>query len=199
MRCFTNHLEHASLITGMQIVFLHFVFIVFLPNIVSSLSTFILNVTDLVTTLVLSRITFPDPYNFMKNIFLLKQPPSLLSILLLTTTMVLSRYQGNFVMTHGLQNRFNSVQFNPSVVSDSSQPYEPARQASLSITNSQSSPKLMSIELVMPPSHLILCHPLLLLPPIPPSIRVFSMSLLFASGGQSTGVSTSTSVLPMNT
>ena len=44
----------------------------------------------------------------------------------------------------------------------------------LSITNSQSSPKLISIELVMPSSHLILCHPLLLLPPIPPSIRVFS-------------------------
>ena len=180
MRCFTNHLEHASLITGMQIVFLHFVFIVFLPNIVSSLSTFILNVTDLVTTLVLSRITFPDPYNFMKNIFLLKQPPSLLSILLLTTTMVLSRYQGNFVMTHGLQNRFNSVQFNPSVVSDSSQPYEPARQASLSITNSRSLHKLISIELVMISSHLILCCPLLLMPSIPPSIRVFSMSQPFA-------------------
>ena len=49
-----------------------------------------------------------------------------------------------------------------------------ARQASLSITNSQSSPKLMSIESVMPSSHLILCRPLLLLPPIPPSIRVFS-------------------------
>ena len=48
------------------------------------------------------------------------------------------------------------------------------RQASLSITNSRSSPKLMSIELVMPSSHLILCRPLLLLPPIPPSIRVFS-------------------------
>ena len=44
----------------------------------------------------------------------------------------------------------------------------------LSITNSQSLPKLMSIKLVMPSSHLILCHPLLLLPPIPPSIRVFS-------------------------
>ena len=44
----------------------------------------------------------------------------------------------------------------------------------LSITNSQSLPKLMSIESVMPSSHLILCHPLLLLPPIPPSIRVFS-------------------------
>ena len=49
-----------------------------------------------------------------------------------------------------------------------------ARQASLSITNSYSLPKLMSIESVMPSSHLILCRPLLLLPPIPPSIRVFS-------------------------
>ena len=49
-----------------------------------------------------------------------------------------------------------------------------ARQASLSITNSRGSPKLMSIELVMPSSHLILCHSLLLLPPIPSSIRVFS-------------------------
>ena len=49
-----------------------------------------------------------------------------------------------------------------------------ARQASLSITNSRSLPKLMSIESVMPSSHLILCQPLLLLPPIPPSIRVFS-------------------------
>ena len=49
-----------------------------------------------------------------------------------------------------------------------------ARQASLSITNSRSSLKLMSIESVMPYSHLILCRPLLLLPPIPPSIRVLS-------------------------
>src|SRR5574340_82149 len=49
-----------------------------------------------------------------------------------------------------------------------------ARQASLSITNSRSSLKLMSIESVMPSSHLILCRPLLLLPPIPPSIGVFS-------------------------
>ena len=48
-----------------------------------------------------------------------------------------------------------------------------AHQASLSITNSRSSLKLTSIESVMPSSHLILCHPLLLLPPIPPSIRVF--------------------------
>ena len=49
-----------------------------------------------------------------------------------------------------------------------------ARQASLSITNTRSLLKLISIELVMPSSHLILCRPLLLLPPIPPSIRVFS-------------------------
>ena len=53
-------------------------------------------------------------------------------------------------------------------------PWIAARQASLSITNSRSSLKLMSIESVMPSSHLILCCPLLLLPPLPPSIRVFS-------------------------
>ena len=52
-------------------------------------------------------------------------------------------------------------------------PWITARQASLSITNSRSLLKLMPIESVMPPSHLILCHPLLILPPIPPSIRVF--------------------------
>ena len=53
-------------------------------------------------------------------------------------------------------------------------PWIAARQASLSITISQSSLKLMSIELVMPCSHLMLCRPLLLLPPVPPSIRIFS-------------------------
>ena len=53
-------------------------------------------------------------------------------------------------------------------------PWIAARHASLSITNSQSSLKLTSIDLVMPSSHLILCCPLLLLPPIPPSTRVFS-------------------------
>ena len=67
----------------------------------------------------------------------------------------------------------SSVQFIRSVVSYSLRPHE-ACQASLSITNSQSLLKLMSIELVMPSSHLILCRPLLLLPPILPSIRVFS-------------------------
>ena len=72
-------------------------------------------------------------------------------------------------------------------------PWTAACQASLSITNSQSPPKPMSIESVMPSNHLILRHPLLLLPSIFPSIRVtFPMSQLFASGGQSIGVSTST-------
>ena len=74
-----------------------------------------------------------------------------------------------------------------------------AHMASLSITNSWRSPKLMSIEPVMPSNHLILCHPLILLPPFPPSIRVFPMSQLSTWGGQSIGVSASASVLPMNT
>ena len=75
-------------------------------------------------------------------------------------------------------------------------PWITARQASLSITNSQSLCKLMSIESVMPSNHLILCCPLLLLPLIFPRIRIFQMSQLFASGGQSTGVSALASVLP---
>ena len=66
------------------------------------------------------------------------------------------------------------LQFTRSVMSDSVTPWIAAPQASLSITNSRSSPRLMSIESVMPFSHLILCRQLLLLPPIPPSIRVFS-------------------------
>ena len=60
-----------------------------------------------------------------------------------------------------------------------STPWIAARQASLSITNSRSPPKPMSIELVMPSSHLTLCRPLLLLPPIPPSIKVFSNESTF--------------------
>ena len=66
------------------------------------------------------------------------------------------------------------VQFSRSVLSDSVTPWTAACQASLSITNSQSSPKLMSIESVMPSNHLILCRPLLHLPSIFPSIMVFS-------------------------
>ena len=75
-------------------------------------------------------------------------------------------------------------------------PWTTARQASLSIANSWSLHKLTSIELVMPSNHLILCHPLLLLPSIFPASQSFQMSQFFASGGQSIGVSAS--VLPMN-
>ena len=69
---------------------------------------------------------------------------------------------------------FNSVQFSHSVVSISATPWTAACQASLSITNSRSLLKLMSIESVMPSNHLILYHPLVLLPSIFPIIRVFS-------------------------
>ena len=78
-------------------------------------------------------------------------------------------------------------------------PWITAGQASLSITNSRSSLKLMSIKSVMPSSHLILCRPRLPLLPIPPSIGVFTVSQFFSWGGQSIGVSASPSVLPMNT
>ena len=73
-----------------------------------------------------------------------------------------------------------------------------ARQASLSITNSRSSLKLMSIESVMPSNHLIICCPLLLLPSIFPASESFLLSQIFPSGGQTIGVSATTSVLPMN-
>ena len=72
-----------------------------------------------------------------------------------------------------MDDHFNSVQLLSRVWLFAT-PWITARQASLSIINSWSLPKLMSIMLVMPSSHLILCCPLLLLPPIPPSIRVFS-------------------------
>ena len=77
-------------------------------------------------------------------------------------------------------------------------PWITARQASLSITNSQSSLKLTSIESMMPSSHLILCHPLLLLPSIFPASGSFQMSQFFPMGGQSIGASASASVLSMN-
>ena len=71
------------------------------------------------------------------------------------------------------RHQFSSVQ-SPSRVRIFATPWIAARQASLSITNSRSLLKLMSIKSVMPSSHLIPCCPLILLPPVPPSIRVFS-------------------------
>ena len=77
-------------------------------------------------------------------------------------------------------------------------PWTTACQASLSITNSWSLLKLMSIESTMPSNQLILCHPLLLLPSIFPASESFPMSQLITSGCQRIGASASASVLPMN-
>ena len=85
-------------------------------------------------------------------------------------TSFLNNHTVHNVIGHSVQ--FNSVQ-SFSRVRHSATPWTAARQASLSITNSQSSPKLMCIKLVMPCSHLILYRHLLLLPPLPPSIKVF--------------------------
>ena len=87
-------------------------------------------------------------YNF--PLFLYKRMPEIRKILQFSSVQLLSRVQ--LVVT----------------------PWTAACQASLSITNSRSLPKLMSIKSVMPSNHLILCHPLLFLPSIFPSIRVFS-------------------------
>ena len=85
------------------------------------------------------------------------------------------KWYGDFFKKLGVEpSSVSSVQFSHLVISDSVTPWIAARQTSLSITNSWSLLKLMSIKSVMPSSHLILCHPLLLLPPNPPSIRVFS-------------------------
>ena len=78
-------------------------------------------------------------------------------------------------------------------------PWTAAHQASLSITNSRSLLKLMSIELVVPSNHLILCHSLLLHLQSFPASGSFQMSQFFTAGGQSIGVSASASVFPMNT
>ena len=94
--------------------------------------------------------------------------------------------------------QFNSVQWLSSVQLFVT-PWIAVRQVSLSITNSWSLLKFMPIESVMPSSHLIYCHPLLLLTQSLPASGSFPMSQLFTWGGQSTGVSASTSVLPMNT
>ena len=77
-------------------------------------------------------------------------------------------------------------------------PWTAAHQASLSITNSQSLLKLMSIESVMPSNHLILCCPLLLLPSVFPSISVFSNESILCIRWPKYRVSVSASVLPMN-
>ena len=98
---------------------------------------------------------------------------------------------------HGIwYHQFSSVQW-LSRVRLFSTPWTAACQASLPITNSWCPPKPMSIVSVMPSNHLILCCPLLLLPSMFPVSGSFQMSQLSATGGQSIGVSASTSVPPM--
>ena len=91
--------------------------------------------------------------------------------------MSIDRWMDKEVVVHIHNGIFSSVQ-SLSRVQLFVTPWIAARQASLSITNSRSSLKPTSIESVMPSSHLILCHPLLFLPPIPPSIRVSSNELI---------------------
>ena len=98
----------------------------------------------------------------------------------------------NYLMRYSLEKSFIQT---PSFKT----PWTEVLQASLSITNSQSLVRLMSIELVLPFNHLILYCPLLLCPQSFPASGSFQMSQLFTSGGQNTGVSASKSVLSMNT
>ena len=101
------------------------------------------------------------------------------------------------VFTHSALFDFSSVQ-SLSHVWVFETPWTAAHQASLSITNSRSSPKFMCIELVIPSSHLILCRPLLLLPPILHSFRIFSNESTLRMRWESIRVSASASVLPIN-
>ena len=102
---------------------------------------------------------------------------------------------GYQIATYPNFSQFSSVTQSCSTLCE---PMDSACQATLSIANSWSLLKLMSIESVMPSSHLILCHPLLLPPSVFPASGSFQMSQFFTSGGQNIGASASASVLPMN-
>ena len=92
--------------------------------------------------------------------------------------MIIARFWDRRLIYKSQLLSFGSVHFSCSVVSDFATPWTAARQVSLSIINSRSLLTPMSIELVMPSNHLILCHPLLLPPSVFPSIRVFSNVLV---------------------
>ena len=104
-----------------------------------------------------------------------------------------------YLSTFSLKNNYMpcSVHFSPSVMSNSVMTWTASCQSSMSITNSQSLLKFMSIKSGMPTKHLIICHPFSCLQTFPAS-RSFPVSHFLASGSQSIGVSASTSVLPKN-
>ena len=116
---------------------------------------------------------------------------------LIVITISQQKCASNHHIAH-LKVQFSSVQ-SLSRVRLIATPWITACQASLSITNSRSLLKLMSIESVMPSNHLILCVPFSACPQSFPASGSFQMSQLFVSGGQSIGVSAPTSILPMNT
>ena len=101
------------------------------------------------------------------------------------------------ILLQNFHNKFSSVEL-LSCVWLFVTPWTAACQVSLSITNSKNLLKLISIELVMPSNHLVLCQPLLLLPSVLPSIRVFSNQSVLCIRWPSTGVSAPASDLPMN-
>ena len=116
------------------------------------------------------------------------------------TSLKLSKDKFSAGMTEGQSviHAPTAVQFSHSVMSDSATPWTAAHQASLSITNSWSPLKLLSIESVMPSAISSSVVPFSSGPQSFPALGSFQMSQLFASGGQRIGVSASASVLPMN-
>ena len=121
--------------------------------------------------------SFTEHHNYLEN--LLYEASTSIMVLRLNHefSKLVHKWTFHKIQSNNLADlRFSSVQL-LSCVRLFATPCIAAHQASLSITNSWSSLRLMSIESVMPSSHLILCRPLLLLPPVPPSIRVFSNEL----------------------
>ena len=128
---------------------------------------------------------------FSKMIFILEYLEPLMKIILEHLQKVKCKYGHTLKKFISIQ--YFMCQFSCSVVFDSVTPWTAAHQASLSITNSQSLLRPMNIELVMPSNHLTLCRPLLFLPSIILSIRVFPNESVFHIGATA-----SASVLPVN-
>ena len=139
------------------ILLIWFFSLFFLMNLANGLSiSFILSKNQLLALLIFATVSFVS-FSFISALIFM------ISFLLLTQGFFISSFSSCFRCSAQLSH-----------VRLFATPWIAARQASLSITNSWSSLKFMSIESVMPSNHLILCHPLLLLPSVFPSIRVFS-------------------------